>query len=64
MKVFQIQEQFLHSSREMSELIAKGETKNIVLDYFGLERGVDEKPVDDGNVVCLTHHQPVVSTCI
>ena len=41
------------ASREMSELIAKSGTK-IVWDYFGLERGPDGKPIDDGKVVCCT----------
>ena len=44
----------------MSEFIAKGGTKNIVWEYFGLECRADEKPVDDGKVMCLTGHQCVV----
>ena len=44
----------------MSELIAKGGTKNIAWDYFGLERGADEKSTDDKKVMCLTCHQRVV----
>ena len=34
--------------------------KNIVMDYFWLECGADEKPTDDRKVVCLTCHQCVV----
>ena len=42
------------ASREMSKLIAKSVTKSIVWDYFGLERGPDGKPTDDGKVACHT----------
>ena len=58
MKVFQIQEQCC-ASREMPGLRVKGGTKNTVWEYLGLERG-DEKPVDDGKVMCRTCHQHVV----
>ena len=44
----------------MSELIAKGGTKNTVWNYFGLECGADEKANDVGKVMCLTRHQCVV----
>lgn len=38
----------------MSELVAKSGTKNVVWDYFGLERGVDGNAVDDSSVTCRT----------
>ena len=41
----------------MSELVPKSGTKSVVWDYFGLERGADGKPIDDGKVVCRTCRQ-------
>ena len=49
------------ASGAMSELIAKSGTKSIVWDYFGLERGPDGKPIDDGNVVCRTCRRRVMA---
>ena len=40
----------------MSELIAKGGTKDIVWDPFGLEYGADMKLNDGGKVMFLTCH--------
>jgi len=35
-----------------SELVPKIGTKSVVWEYFGLERGVEGWPIDDGSVVC------------
>ena len=49
------------ASTEISELIAKSGTNSTVWDHFGLERGIDEKPIDDGKVVCCTCRRRVTA---
>ena len=51
MKVFKYS---VCASRDMLELIAESVTKRIVWDYFGLERGPDGKPINNGKVICRT----------
>ena len=36
------------------ELLSKSRTKSKVWDYFGLQKGADGKPLDDGSAVCRT----------
>ena len=44
-----------------SELVPKIGTKSVVWEYFGLERGVEGRPFDDGSVVCRSCRRRVLA---
>ena len=44
-----------------SELVPKIGTKSVVWEYFGLERGVEGRPIDDGSVVCRSCRRRVLA---
>jgi len=44
-----------------SELVPKIGMKSVVWEYFGLEHGVEGRPIDDGSVVCRSCRQRVLA---
>ena len=49
------------SSQLRMDLVAKPGAKSALWDYFGLEKGRDGQPIDNGNVICRTCYRRVLA---
>ena len=49
------------SSQLQMDLVAKPRAKSALWDYFGLEKGRDGQPIDNGNVICCTCYRRVLA---